>query len=354
MDKVSIQRRAQCGSGWQFTYLRTSSKSDNFPVTSGAYQSIRKGGSDAFVTKIKPDGSGLLYSTYLGGTVDDRAAAIAVDAAGRAYLTGTTFSTDFPMVEGLPKPLNHNGYNVAFITALSADGASVRMSTYFGGVPCYGSCLLTSDTDAGTGIAVDASGQHIYVVGYLRSPYVSALKNAIQVKDGTRDLTDAMVLKIESDPLTGRLFNLRYATRLGGSPFEYAAGVAIDPSGNAYVVGNTDQAYGFPVTPGAFAVAAKSNASDGFVAKISTLGRPVTVEGNCGSASTPTQLKATTAINATGDMVFKSGGTAVATVPIIGGIAAWSGLLPVGAHKLTAMRASDGVASAPMFCPINQ
>lgn len=335
-------------------YVTGHTKSDNFPVTSGAYQRIRKGGSDAFVTKIKPDGSGLLYSTYLGGTVDDRAAAIAVDATGRAYLTGTTFSTDFPLVEGLPKPLNHNGYNVAFITALSADGASVRMSSYFGGVPCYGSCLLTSDTDAGTGIAVDASGQHIYVVGYLRSPYVTALKNAIQVKDGTRDLTDAMVLKIESDPLTGRIFNLRYATRLGGSVFEYAAGVAIDPLGNAYVVGNTDQGYGFPVTPGAFAVTAKSTAADGFVAKISTLGRPVTVEGNCGSANTPTQLKATTAINATGDMVFKSGDATVATVPITGGIAAWSGLLPVGAHKLTAMRASDGVASAPMFCPVNQ
>src|SRR5262249_50309954 len=81
-------------------YVTGYTQSSNFPVTVGAYQIALKGGADVFVTKVASTGSTLVYSTYLGGSLDDQGAAIAVDLAGRAYVTGHTASTDFP-VNGL-------------------------------------------------------------------------------------------------------------------------------------------------------------------------------------------------------------------------------------------------------------
>ena len=112
---------------------------------------------DAFVTKLNPAGTGLVYSTYLGGSGQDYGTRIALDASGDAYVTGYTNSTDFPVQNALQSE-NAGGFDV-FVAELSADGASLIYSTYWGG----------SGDDIGTGVAIDSSG-NAYISGYTASP----------------------------------------------------------------------------------------------------------------------------------------------------------------------------------------
>jgi hypothetical protein len=119
---------------------------------------------DAFVTKLRPDGS-VVYSTYLGGNVSDVAESIAVDAIGNAYVTGWTSSTDFPTANSLGE---RAGGDEAFVTVLNADGSALLFSTYLGG----------GKRESGEGIALDAAG-NIYLTGYTASPDFPA-KNPVQ------------------------------------------------------------------------------------------------------------------------------------------------------------------------------
>ena len=143
-------------------YLTGQTLSNNFPTTSGAYQTSIAGPQDAFVTKLNPSGSALVWSTYLGGSggeIVDRGNQIALDSAGQATVTGDTMSTDFPTTSGAFSP-NLDGIQDAFVSRLSADGASLVYSTYLGG----------SDSDWGAGIAVDAADEaEVYVMGVTRS-----------------------------------------------------------------------------------------------------------------------------------------------------------------------------------------
>src|SRR5262249_6285512 len=132
-------------------YVTGETTSIDFPVVN-ALQSSRGGGIDGFVLKLNAAGSALLYSTYLGGSGDDHAEAIAIDAAGAAYVAGSTNSTNFPTVT--PVQATNAGAVDAFVAKLSASGSSLVYSTYLGG----------SDADDATGIAVDTSG-NAYVVG---------------------------------------------------------------------------------------------------------------------------------------------------------------------------------------------
>ena len=113
---------------------------------------------DAFVTKINPSGSGLVYSTYLGGSAQDNANAIAVDSAGNVYITGLTQSTDFPTTPGAYQTTNKGGYGDAFVTKIDSSGAALGYSTYLGG----------SSQDEALGIAVDSS-RNAYITGYAQS-----------------------------------------------------------------------------------------------------------------------------------------------------------------------------------------
>jgi hypothetical protein len=128
-------------------------RSTNFPTTAGAFQSTFGGGySNAFVTKFDPTGSGLVYSTYLGGNGVDQGRGIALDTAGNAYVTGyTCCSTNFPTTPGAFQP---NGFYDAFVTKLNSTGSALVYSTYLGG----------SNDDVGMGIAVDTDG-NAYVTG---------------------------------------------------------------------------------------------------------------------------------------------------------------------------------------------
>ncbi|MBV6518478.1 MAG: hypothetical protein E3K33_00975 [Candidatus Brocadia sp.] len=199
-------------------YVTGETDSFNFP-TASPYDGSFNGDGDAFVTKLNASGSGLVYSTYLGGSGEDLSAGIAVDAAGNAYVTGDTKSFDFPMSS--PYDGSPNGYGDAFVTKLDASGSSLVYSTYLGG----------SGEDGGDSIAVDAAGS-AYVTGGTSSfdfptssPYDGSFNG-----DG-----DAFVTKLNASGS-----GLVYSTYLGGSGDEYGDSIAVDATGNAYVTGDTE------------------------------------------------------------------------------------------------------------------
>jgi hypothetical protein len=204
-------------------------------------------GRDVVITKINADGSSVLYTSYLGGTADEWAPAIAVDSAGSAYLTGTTQSTDFPSKNAI-QTTNH-GYYDAFVTKISPDGGSLVYSTYLGG----------SVYDAGTGIAVDNVG-NAYVAGMTGStdfPTANALQ-PVALGQG-----DGFVAKINA---SGSAFV--YSTYLTGTGFDYASGVVADSSGNAYVIGATESTDFPTVNP----LQPYHGGRDAFVSKINASG----------------------------------------------------------------------------------
>ena len=194
-----------------------------------------QGSGNAFVTKLNPVGTApLVYSTYLGGNGGDGGNGIAVDAAGNAYVTGLTGSTNFPTTPGAFQTAKQGFYNV-FVTKLNPAGtAPLIYSTYLGG----------STSDIATGIAVDTAGS-AYVTGYAFSSNFPTTPGAFQtIYQGNGDAFVTKLNPAGSAPLV-------YSTYLGGSGFDYGNGIAVDAAGNAYVTGYTGST-NFPTTPGAF------------------------------------------------------------------------------------------------------
>ena len=160
-------------------YVVGTAESTDFPTTTGALQTTNGGNTDAFVTKLKPDGSGLLYSTYLGGSAFDAGASIAVDATNNVYVTGQTGSSNFPTAS--PAQAANGGGNDAFVSEISSTGSQLVFSTYLGGT-------MDEDNTGNYGaIAVDGPGANIYVTGNTAStdfpnsgphPYTGAGVNA--------------------------------------------------------------------------------------------------------------------------------------------------------------------------------
>src|SRR2546425_831350 len=124
----------------------------DFPVTNALQTNFAGGVYDAFVTKLSPDGSTRLFSTYLGGSGDDEALRVVLDNAGNAYVVGLTASPDFPITNAFQSALA--GFNDAFVVELDATGTNLIYSTYLGG----------SGTDNGYGVALDSAG-NAYVAG---------------------------------------------------------------------------------------------------------------------------------------------------------------------------------------------
>ncbi len=222
-------------------YLLGDTVDPDFPLVN-PYQSDCSGcpyTGDAFVAKLSPDGSELIYATYLGGSHVENSMEIALDTNGHAYVTGGTYSTDFPTANALP--YGNLGDGDVFVTKLTADGSDVVYSTLLGGVYF----------ERGYGIAVDAQG-NTYVAGGTRSwnfPTVSPLQRDCRscgLNDG-----DAFVSKLNPNGTT-----LLFSTFLGGGTpapggafglaTDEAYSVAVDAVGNIYVAGFT-QAADFPV-----------------------------------------------------------------------------------------------------------
>src|SRR5207247_1951612 len=182
-------------------------------------------GNNAFVTKLNPLGSALVYSTYLGGDNDDQGLGIAVDAAGNAYVVGQTASSTFPTTPGAFQRFEGGGlYDPdAFVTKLNPLGSAVVYSTYLGG----------DNDDQGLGIAVDAAG-NAYVVGQTASSTFPTTPGAFQrFEGGGLYEPDAFVTKL--NPL-GSAFV--YSTYLGGISSDQATGLALDGARNPHVSGD--------------------------------------------------------------------------------------------------------------------
>jgi hypothetical protein len=161
----------------------------DFPTTPGVLQASAgrrfciQGCSDAFVSKIAPSGSSLVYSTYLYGELDDRGAAIAVDGAGNAHVVGTTFSLYFPVLDAF-QPSNH-GLDDAFVVQLNADGTRLVHASYLGG----GGPGPATGGDVGSAIALDGAG-NADVALYTLSPDLPTTPGAFQpaLGDGVCDV----------------------------------------------------------------------------------------------------------------------------------------------------------------------
>jgi len=221
---------------------------DDFP-TRHALQPEPGGGADAFVTKLSAEGT-VVYSTYLGGTKWDAGEDIAVDGAGNAYVTGNTFSTDFPTRLALQP--GFGGEFDAFVAKLSVDGATLVYATYLGG----------DDLDNGAGIAVDGAG-NAYLTGYTWSIDFPT-RQALQ--PGLGGSTDAFIAKLSADGAT-----LVYASYLGGNATDQGSDIAVDSAGNAYLTGYT-LSTDFPTHQGLLTNIDLWGSIDAFVAKLSADG----------------------------------------------------------------------------------
>ena len=224
----------------------------NFPTTAGAFRPAFGGSGDAFVTKLDRTGSVLVYSTYLGGSGHEHGEKLAVDAAGNAYVTGHTRSTDFPTTLGAVQTLS-GGMDDTFVAKLDPAGSGLVYSTYLGG----------GGIDFGLGIAVDADG-NAHVTGYTDSTNFPVTAGAFQLIAGGGN--DAFVTKLNPTG-TGAV----YSTYLGGSVQDYGRGIAVDISGNAYVAGSTDSP-NFPTTPDAYRLTFAGGWDDPFVTKLNPAG----------------------------------------------------------------------------------
>jgi hypothetical protein len=248
-------------------YVSGVTESTNFPVTPGAFQQSFGGANcpgyltcgDAFVTKLNPTGSGLVYSTYLGGSDNEYSEGIAVDTAGNAYITGTTASVDFPTTPGVFQP-NPGGSGDAFVTKLNAVGSKLLYSSYLGG----------SSGETGFDIKVDSLG-HAFVTGSTGSADFPTTSNAYQTHNAGNDDIFATVVSANGAKLV-------YSTYFGGSDRDWAYGSNLDAQGNYYLTGFTASA-DFPVTPGAFQTTFGGgicnawysvNCSDAYVVKLAT------------------------------------------------------------------------------------
>jgi hypothetical protein len=206
-------------------YVTGLTRSINFP-TMNPLQPTYRGRDDAFVTKLNPSGSALVYSTYLGGTKQDYGGTIAVDSLGNAYVTGVTSSTDFPTMNPF-QPTLGGFYGNAFVTKLNPSGSALVYSTYLGG-----SSGQNGGYDGGSGIALDSAGS-AYVIGFTYSTNFPVTPGAFQTKYN-RGGRDAFVARLNP---TGSA--LVYSTYLGGSGDDVPIGIAVDNAGNAYVSGGT-------------------------------------------------------------------------------------------------------------------
>jgi len=226
-------------------YVAGRTYSPDFPTTGGAFDTSNSLWADAFVTKLNPSGTGLVYSTFLGGNRNDDAWGIAIDGAGNAYVTGRTWNSDFPTTPGAfdttfnGKP-GKSTPSDAYVAKLNPAGSGLVYSTFLGG----------NAEDLGRRIIVDTDGS-AYVVGYTYSSAYPVTADGFDTSyNGNRD---AFLTRLNAAGSA-----LVYSTYLGGTADDEGRSLAVDSLGNVYLTGDT-QSTNFPVSSGAYDTAYNGN-----------------------------------------------------------------------------------------------
>jgi hypothetical protein len=310
-------------------YIGGSTFSAGFPVTPAAPQTSRRGPRDAYVAKLRVEPPSLVYATYIGGSDEDFGLKLAVDATGAAYLTGKTFSTDYPTTPGaFQRTFGGAGTGSqrdgdVIVTKIDPSGSSLAYSTYVGGL----------SGEIGTSIAVDSTGA-AYITGLTYSRNFPTTAGSVQPQHAGGD-ADNFVTKLS--PEGDRVV---FSTFLGGDNSEQANAIAVDASGNVHVSGTTS-ASNFPTTTDALSRARKG-ANDGFVSIISGDGSQLlysTLLGGTAPSGGPQDNLWTVAVDSAGN-TYVGGQTRSADFPVTTGAlqATYSGLDDAYIVKFTAQR----------------
>ena len=331
--------------------------SNDFPVVN-AFQSAPSGRQDGFVAKLAPGGSKLVYSTRLGGALDDAVNALAIDASGNVYVAGETYSWDFPTKNAFqPQKAGQLMVNAsvgsAFVTKLGPTGSTLVYSSFLGGEVCQRLCqTIGSDqyfADVAYGIAVDGSG-HAYVTGTAVS-YTFPLVDSAAARKQQDNQQSEFVTKIG---ISGATLLWSTFTRTGFGDPSYglsrfppstATAVAIDPAGAAYVTGDSDIYSYYEVTPGAFRTVT-GNQGAMLVKFAPAPAMSIATSNPAADSRTPIVLTATVAGSApSGSVTFLDGPAAIGSAAIVGNQANLSLTLPAGIHALSAVLRQPGMAS---------
>ena len=231
-------------------YVAGYTSSPDFPVVSAFQPTFGGGFTDGLVAKLSPDGTRVVFSSYLGGVDRDAVIGLAVDAQGGIYVAGNTSSYNFPTYNAY-KPYNYSSYSDAFVTKLQPNGAALVFSTLFGG----------QGDDGAIDIALDAAGQ-IHLAGQTASydfPLVGAVQEQVLGYD-------AFAVQLTADGST-----VVRSTAIGGSGFDTANRLAFSPTGDVWVVGRTDS-QDFPIL-NAFQ-SWLGGATDAFITRLSAYSLP--------------------------------------------------------------------------------
>lgn len=247
------------GSGWDwakglavdadgYAYVTGRTDSASFPTTAGSFDTTYNSGfNDGFVTKVNQTGTALSYSAFLGGNDQEEGNDVVVDGSGNAYVTGFTYSGNFPVTAGA-YDTTHNGSKDVYVVKVNSAGSALSYGTFVGG----------SSSDEGYGIAVGAAG-NATVTGFTGSSNFPTTLGAV---DGTYNGGgDAFMFRLNA---TGRA--LSYGTFLGSNKWDYGNSVGVDASGYAYLTGFTQGRF-FPTTLGAYDTT-YNGGRDAFISKL--------------------------------------------------------------------------------------
>jgi hypothetical protein len=281
-----------------------------FPTTPGAAQSLYGGGfADAFVVKLNPFGNAAVYSTLLGGSGNDQAEAITVDASGNACIAGYTDSTNLPVYAALQS--SPGGEGDALIACLNVNGTAWTMASYLGG----------SNLDQAYALAIDAGG-NLYVAGTTYSPDFPITSSVFQPANAGS--YDAFLAKLSPGG-----FMLTYATYLGGNGSDAATAVAVGSAGDVWVGGYTAST-NFPLSGAWQSVAGGS--FDGFIAHLSPTATTLLTCSYLGGSGSDQVLGI--ALDPNTGLVFATGSTLSINFPVTPG--AMQGAAPAGMNAFLA------------------
>ncbi|MGE5088105.1 MAG: SBBP repeat-containing protein [Candidatus Levyibacteriota bacterium] len=338
-------------------YVAGWTTSPDFP-TVAALQPSPHGMKDGFVAKLDPSGSRLIYSTYLGGSLDDTVNALAVDTTGHAYVAGETYSSDFPSLNGFQP--RKSGYRLvnsslgnAFVAKVDATGGALEYSSFLGGEVCTSYCQSLFGVpqftgDAAYGIAVDGTG-HAFVTG-LATSYTFPLVDSTSPRKTQDNEDSAFVAKVSASGgqlLFSTFIRTGYSELVDGAlrfPNGSATGVATDASGAAYVTGDAELSGNFQTTAGAFQTA-NAGGQDALVMKFAPPRYALSLATSSPYADTqvgPTLTATVSGPAASGSVALLSGSTVVGYAPIDANRAVFNLKLPVGIHSLSALLATPG------------